>query len=610
MKKAGLLLSVCTFSVFASATTLAQSLDTSSWKLPNEFYVKGGIKSPAEFDLNQAIKSLDKLNLEEFEALPKSKIELESAAKDFVRTNASELGLSDSAASFELKSVRSSLTGTFVEYEQRLNGTLIIGSQLGVTLDAKGTVSSVVKNLIAVPTNKAGSLPREPKLSSEEAMEKVVADLKPSGSILEAPTTTQAYLARGEGLTLVYVVRLAVQEPFGYWEYRVDATSGEIVEKFDRRVQEKKRSSADADNPAAKSTLEQLNTKQILEYTAKTVVTSVTGQKANSSGLVFDPNPVTTLMNPTLSDFADGTQFEQAYKKVQLEDITQIDGSFHLSGPFVRIEDFEPGDGDQRLPPSTSNGEWTATRGVNAFNDVMTYYFISHSLKYLKQLGYSSDKDLFPNGIAADSDGLRGQDQSYYLSDSDRIAFGHGCVDDNEDTDVILHELGHAIHYHVNPSWGGGDSGAIGEGFGDYWAVSYRMKLSNGLGPDNGKVFPWDGVADTGCWPGRRSDVAHAIYDHSIRFEAHVLMGTPPNTFQTDELWSTPLVGALHDIRAANGKIEDADKIVLEGMFDIGSNFTMRTLAVNTVKKAQELYPDKNYAQIFEARFKAHGIIP
>jgi hypothetical protein len=228
-----------------------------------------------------------------------------------------------------------------------------------------------------------------------------------------------------------------------------------------------------------------------------------TAKVSEGKGLVFDPNPVSSLNNTGLLDTDPPSKFDNAYVEVTLSGLSEAGGKFNLQGPLVRIEDFEPGDGGANRPPSTSTGTWTARRGDNAFNDVMTYFYLNGTLTYLQKLGYTGTRDLFPDGIAADSDGLNGDDNSHYIPGSDKIAFGHGCVDDNEDTDVTLHEFGHALHTHINPSWGGGDSGAIGEGFGDYWAISQRKQMRNGFQVDPVKVFEWDGI--DACWGGRRA---------------------------------------------------------------------------------------------------------
>jgi zinc metalloprotease ZmpB len=45
-------------------------------------------------------------------------------------------------------------------------------------------------------------------------------------------------------------------------------------------------------------------------------------------------------------------------------------------------------------------------------------------------------------------------------------------------------------------------------------------------------------------------------------------------------------------------------------MAGIGSNFTMRQLALNTVAQAKVLFPGKPHAAVFEKHFKHHAIIP
>ena len=54
------------------------------------------------------------------------------------------------------------------------------------------------------------------------------------------------------------------------------------------------------------------------------------------------------------------------------------------------------------------------------------------------------------------------------------LHMGDGGVDDAEDADVIVHELGHAIQDAQVPGFGPGtktEQAAIGEGFGDFLAA-------------------------------------------------------------------------------------------------------------------------------------------
>ena len=64
---------------------------------------------------------------------------------------------------------------------------------------------------------------------------------------------------------------------------------------------------------------------------------------------------------------------------------------------------------------------------------------------------------------------------------------------------MIWHEYGHAIQSSSVPGWGGGDEGGMGEGFGDYWAVT----VSNVIAPtpDPACVADWDSVSYTTSTP-------------------------------------------------------------------------------------------------------------
>jgi len=236
----------------------------------------------------------------------------------------------------------------------------------------------------------------------------------------------------------------------------------------------------------------------------------------------------------------------------------------------------------------------------------MTYFHIDQSQRYIQSLGFTGARGIQYRSIAADSDGVGGDDNSHFIPGENKISFGHGCVDDNEDADVILHEYGHAIEDSINSNFDGGDTGAIGEGFGDYWAASYSITTTNGSTFFPEVAFTWDSGGEGGpCWTGRRLDVANAKYDHNRTYYAHQSVGS----FVSDELWSTPLFQTLRELLAQGFPRAHVDQIILEAHFGLGPNIKMRDMANSIVHAAQTLFPDAPYADVFKKHFVAHNIL-
>lgn len=595
---------------------IAQNTEPVIGRLPSEMYIKEqGIHGTTELGSStrvKIIKDFSNLNLPENNYFNKSidPIDTQAAAAVFLKKNEKNLGIEGDLTTLPVKTVRTSPFGTSIELEQQLHGIKVIDGGIQIKISKEGELQSVVKNIVKVPASKNGEIPTSAKITEIQARDIVWRDLAVTGELMEVPKVDKAYINENNTLTLAYIVRMAVTKPFGYWEYRIDASTGRIISKFDRRIKEQK--------TAGKSSEEQISTipkqlsvsfdnalKKLQMQKSKDALlkTADSFSLTTASAYIFEPNPLTTTKDPKLLFSDPPAKFDSAYRQVTLSGLQKQGGTVFLRGEFVNIEDFEPGVNERAMPPSTSQTGWTSRRGDNAFDDVMAFYHISKSLEYLRSLGYKGHDDLFPAGISVDTDGVDGADNSHYVPDSDKLAFGHGCVDDNEDSDVILHELGHAIHYHVNQSWGGGDSGAIGEGFGDYWAASNRMRMPNGWGYLAGKVFVWDGI--DACWGGRRVDKVNAKYNPAITYSAHEQM----DGFVADELWSTPLIESLLDLVKLGESIESVDRVVLAGMDGIGRNFTMRSLALHTLEQARILYPNKPHADIFRKYFKLHGII-
>lgn len=131
------------------------------------------------------------------------------------------------------------------------------------------------------------------------------------------------------------------------------------------------------------------------------------------------------------------------------------------------------------------------------------------------------------------------------------MAFGEGCVDDSEDADVIIHELGHGLHDWVtNGNLSQVDG--LSEGTGDYFANSYARTRPDfqwtSADDEFYWVFSWDG--HNTCWNGRTTNYS-AVYPDGLI-----------NSIHTDgQIWSTCLMKIWDQLGPAI-----TDTIVLEGL--------------------------------------------
>jgi len=311
------------------------------------------------------------------------------------------------------------------------------------------------------------------------------------------------------------------------------------------------------------------------------------GAGTTGTGRVFFPNPVASLQNQSLTDQkdADYPALQPAYKTVTL---TNLDGSGYLRGDWVNVAS------------STGPGAFSTTntflygRSDDRFEQVMAYYWITEAQKYIQSLGFGATRP----PINTESQDVRinqyGVDNSFSTDTKDELRFGKGGVDDAEDAEVILHEYGHAMQDSQQTPFGFGpseESGAIGEGFADYWAVTVTNVIAPT--PDPACVADWDSVSYTTTIPHclRRVDTS-LHYPGDLDGEVH----------DDGQIWSR----ALWDIRGALGHTK-ADTIILQAQFDIPDP-TMPQLAQKTVTTAQSLYGNAAAKAVLKA-FQARGIL-
>jgi hypothetical protein len=292
---------------------------------------------------------------------------------------------------------------------------------------------------------------------------------------------------------------------------------------------------------------------------------------ATAEALVFWPNPVVTSGNTALLDMKDADYAELNSERVSVQ-LTDLDGSGYLTGTWATVVS-ETGDA-----AFETDGTYDYTRHDDRFEQVMAYYWVTQSQLYTRSLGFGVTSG-WP-GINADQQRVRinqwGVDNSFATDHpKDEMRFGKGGVDDAEDGEVILHELGHQIHFSESVTfYSSYESDAIGEGFGDYWAATVSEVVA-GVQPDPACIAEWDSVSYTTgpihCL--RRLDTT-LMYPSGMNGRIH----------HDGQIWSH----ALWNLRTALGNVQ-ADTAILWAQFG-WTGTTMADLAQRIVDRAETLY--------------------
>jgi hypothetical protein len=335
----------------------------------------------------------------------------------------------------------------------------VYDAEVAVTVNRRSTVTFVMNGY--KPGVRITSA--VPAISGDKARASALSYLG-AGELAHETSRLVVYHRRGVS-RLAWELRVVPADfPIGDWEVLVDAHSGEIFKVADRAFY------------------------------------------VDGNGNVFDPDPLSSAGasygDPGFVDGndADTTQLTGQLQNLVLRDLTLNGGTYSLVGPWAEIVDTEnPSNGLFSQASSTFN----FTREQDGFEAVHTYFHVDNIMRWINvDLGLSITPYQYSGGARFDPHGLNGSDNSHYTSSNGVVAFGEGGVDDAEDADVVIHELGHALHDWVT---GGSLSQVEGlsEGSGDYIAASYSRSLGQWTpaDPQYNWVFDWDG--HNPFWGGR-----------------------------------------------------------------------------------------------------------
>ena len=427
----------------------------------------------------------------------------EDMARQYLYDNAELLFQKSDIDGLVHSSTRETPGGYHVRFNQYVGKIPVYNSDIVVNINRDNTVTFVMNDYkpISNTVNKSSAV------TSLQAKKTATNHIGIQGKISFEKNETVIYNNKGKS-TLVHKVNLVPSEDhFGDWEVLVDASSGEIIRVEDKAL-----------------------------YSDK---------KDTGSGWVFDPDPLTraraTYGDPGFSDNndADSDSLTANILQVDLLEITLTGSTYSLSGPYAEIVDTEaPFDGVF----SQDSSIFHYTRGQDAFEAVNVYHHIDQSMRYINEtLGFNLMPFQYTGGVRSDPHGLSGADNSHYIPSTGVVAWGEGDVDDSEDEDVILHELGHGIHDWIT-NGGGSQVDGLSEGCGDYWAVSYNRSTGfwTPSDPQYNWVFQWDGhnvTPPSFGWPGRITNYPN-LYPGGLVGQIH-----------TDgQIWASTLMQIYDDI--------------------------------------------------------------
>lgn len=434
-------------------------------------------------------------------------------------------------AELTLHRVQSSPIGTHVTFQQRAGGLPVLDGWARVTVSGDGLI-------LGGWSSTRGARSGAVRLSADDARARALDAL---GAPVLGPLPISVSLGAAESGPQ-YRVEVPALEPMGVWRIHIDAATGQAVGPIE----------------------------DVAAYRTGT-------------GQVFYVNASVALETNSLRDLGDRARAvpRRAYFQV---DLLEIGDDGYLVGPYVDTRSLNS---DQVAPFSTS-GTFDYDRANNSFEAVQAYWALDYAQRYIQGLGF----DDVNNRQIQVSVASYPADNSFYSSGT--ITLGSGGVDDGEDSEVIWHEMGHAIHADQVPGWGSSqEARSMGEGFGDFIAASLGSDFSDGF--QDACVAEWDAISYSNTNPPclRRVDT-DKVYPDDLNGEVHA----------DGEIWSA----ALWDQRSNLGN-EETLTILLASHFLLSPSASMEEAAAAFTEAAAVQGVGTLQLDRIRATFADHGLM-
>lgn len=454
----------------------------------------------------------------------------EAIAREYLAANKTTLHLkNEHIQNIELTNIRQGLATTTVRFKQYYQGMEVYNSDIAISYNKNNTVNFVTNQLKPVQDVKQS----KSLITTLNAQDIALSYLGDSFNSTNIKSKDVIYL-NNKTYVQAYKIEISSGAIQGDWLFIIDAETGKI-------------------------------------YIAKDTVAY-----QNASATVFDPDPLSTSGSGYTGNYRDNndTTNTDLNNELFLKDIdlNTSGGTFFLKSPWAEsVDNSAPNDGVF----SQGSSSFDYNRQDAAFESSNTFYHLDTFLRYLNStLGLNVKPYQYSGGVKFDAHALSGADNSNYTTGNGTLKFGEGCVDDAEDADVVIHELGHGIHDWVT-NGGLSQVDGLSEGTGDYFAQSYSRSRSNQVWissqPAYHYVFSWDGHNE--CWGGRTTNYG-PIYPAGLSGSIHT----------SGQIWATCLMKVWDQIGAAN-----TDTIVVEGLAMTGSNTNQPQAAQAVLQAAADI---------------------